>query len=175
MHQHSTSGIRRRKIRIRRWHSTCWHGTMRGCGLTSCVVCINDKFCDIRERNVTIRSEIWTMNILFLGFREIREYVTLLGLILQSLGCRYPTYFAVTVNMIFLVNKDEIQCVAFLSMCRLLYPRRIYTRKFGRPFWACISPPKISRFHLLWLLSLVGYCWKTAVLCSSLLLRRTEL
>jgi hypothetical protein len=31
---------------------------MRGCGLTSLVVCINDKFCDIRERNVTIRSEI---------------------------------------------------------------------------------------------------------------------
>ena len=35
------------------------HGAMRGCGgLTSWVVCINDKFCDIRERNVTIRSEI---------------------------------------------------------------------------------------------------------------------
>ena len=33
------------------------YGTMRGCGLTSWVVCINDKFCDIRERNVTIRSE----------------------------------------------------------------------------------------------------------------------
>jgi hypothetical protein len=34
------------------------HGTMQGCGLTSLVVCINDKFCDIRERNVTRRSEI---------------------------------------------------------------------------------------------------------------------
>ena len=34
------------------------HGTMRGCGLTSLVVCINDKIRDIRERNVTIRSEI---------------------------------------------------------------------------------------------------------------------
>ena len=32
-------------------------GAMRGCGLTSLVVCINDKICDIRERNVTIRSE----------------------------------------------------------------------------------------------------------------------
>jgi hypothetical protein len=31
---------------------------MRGCGLTSHVVCINDPFRDIRERNVTIRSEI---------------------------------------------------------------------------------------------------------------------
>jgi hypothetical protein len=34
------------------------HGGMRGCGLTSWVVCINDKLHDIRKRNVTIRSEI---------------------------------------------------------------------------------------------------------------------
>jgi hypothetical protein len=34
------------------------HGAMRGCGLTSLVVWINDKLRDIRERNVTIRSEI---------------------------------------------------------------------------------------------------------------------
>jgi hypothetical protein len=34
------------------------HGAMRGCGLTSLVVCINDRFCDRRERNVTTRSEI---------------------------------------------------------------------------------------------------------------------
>ena len=34
------------------------HGAMRGCGLNSLVVCINDKEFDIRERNVTIRSEI---------------------------------------------------------------------------------------------------------------------
>jgi hypothetical protein len=34
------------------------HGAMQGCVLTSLVVCINDKFCDTRERNVTIRSEI---------------------------------------------------------------------------------------------------------------------
>ena len=33
-------------------------GAMRGCGLTSLVVCINDKICDLREGNVTIRSEI---------------------------------------------------------------------------------------------------------------------
>jgi hypothetical protein len=33
------------------------HGAMQGCGLTSLVVCIHDKFRDIRERNVTIRSE----------------------------------------------------------------------------------------------------------------------
>ena len=34
------------------------HGAMRGCGLTSWVVCINDKIHDVRERRVTIRSEI---------------------------------------------------------------------------------------------------------------------
>ena len=38
------------------------------------MVCINDKFCDIREINVTIRSEIWTTNIHFVRFRDIREY-----------------------------------------------------------------------------------------------------
>ena len=34
------------------------HGVMRGCGLTSLVVCISDKIHDIKERNVIIRSEI---------------------------------------------------------------------------------------------------------------------
>jgi hypothetical protein len=34
------------------------HGVIRGYGLTSLVVCIKDKLLDIRERNVTIRSEI---------------------------------------------------------------------------------------------------------------------
>jgi hypothetical protein len=34
------------------------HGARRGCALTSLVVCIHDKFRDIRERNATIRSEV---------------------------------------------------------------------------------------------------------------------
>jgi hypothetical protein len=62
-------------------------GAMRGCELTSWVVCITDKSRDIRERNVTIRSEIGTTNIRSLGFRDTRECVTLWGLILWSLGC----------------------------------------------------------------------------------------
>ena len=33
----------------------------------------NDKFRDTRERNVIIRSDIWTTNIRSLGFRDIRE------------------------------------------------------------------------------------------------------
>ena len=63
------------------------HDTMRGCGLTSWVICINDKFCDIREKNVRIRSEIWTTNTRSPGFQDIRECITLWGLILRSLGC----------------------------------------------------------------------------------------
>ena len=65
------------------------HCAMRGCGLTYLVVCINDKFHDKRERErgVTIRSEIWTMNIRSLGFQDIRDCVTLWRLIFQSLGC----------------------------------------------------------------------------------------
>ena len=48
------------------------HGVMRGSGLTSLVACIHDTIHDRRERNVTIRSEIWTTNICSLGFRDIR-------------------------------------------------------------------------------------------------------
>jgi hypothetical protein len=67
------------------------HGAMQGCELTSLVVCINDKFHDIRERNVTRRSEIWTTNIRSLGFRYIREYVTWWRWILPSvLGHEVP-------------------------------------------------------------------------------------
>ena len=65
------------------------HGAMRGCGLTSLEVCINDKIRDRRERNVTIRSEIWTTNIRSLGFWDIREWVILWRLILRSLGCTW--------------------------------------------------------------------------------------
>jgi hypothetical protein len=45
-----------------KWHKKknkkVTHGPMRGCGLTSLVVCSNDNIHDIREKNVTIRSEI---------------------------------------------------------------------------------------------------------------------
>ena len=33
------------------------HGAMLGCGLTSLMVCINNKNCEIMERKVTIRDE----------------------------------------------------------------------------------------------------------------------
>ena len=63
------------------------HDAMQGCGLTSLVVCINDKIRDIRERNVTIKSEFWSTNIHSLGLRDVREWVILWMLILRSLGC----------------------------------------------------------------------------------------
>ena len=91
IHQHSISNIRRRiKIKIKK--VTLYmltHGAMWGCGLTSWVVCINDKFHDIRKRNMTIRSKIWTTNIRSVGFWDIREYVTLWKLGLWSLGCMH--------------------------------------------------------------------------------------
>ena len=68
------------------------------CGLTSLVVCINEKNHDIRERNVTIRSEIWAMNIHSLGFRDIRECVALWRLILWRLG--YKTHAFTISSMI---------------------------------------------------------------------------
>jgi hypothetical protein len=80
---------------VNKWHkkkkkkkSHMWtHGAIRECGLTSWMVCINDKCHDIRERNVAIKSEIWTTNIRSLRFPDIGECVTLWGLILRSLGC----------------------------------------------------------------------------------------
>ena len=45
---------------------------------------------NIKERNVTKRSEIRTMNILSLEFQDIREWVILWRLILRSLGCTQP-------------------------------------------------------------------------------------
>jgi hypothetical protein len=45
---------------------------MQGCRLTSLMVCINARTHDIRERNVTIRGEIWTKNICSLEFRYQR-------------------------------------------------------------------------------------------------------
>jgi len=62
-------------------------GAMRGCELTSLVIYINDKIPNVRERNVTIRSDIWITNIRSLGFQNIREWVTLWRLILRRLGC----------------------------------------------------------------------------------------
>ena len=59
MHQHSTNGIRKRiinKKKVTLYILT--HGIMRGCEVTSLVVCTNIKIHDIRDRNVTTRSEI---------------------------------------------------------------------------------------------------------------------
>ena len=69
------------------------HGAMRGCGLPSLKVCINDKIHDIRERNVTIRSEIWTTNIRSLGFHDSREWVILWRFVLRSLVCIILRWF----------------------------------------------------------------------------------
>ena len=57
------------------------------CELTSLVVYIDNKICDIRERIVTVRSEICTTNIRSLGFWDIRDWVILWGLMLRNLGC----------------------------------------------------------------------------------------
>jgi hypothetical protein len=102
------------------------HGAMRGYGLTSLVVCINDKFCDIRESDVTIRSEIWTTNIRSLQFQDIRERVTLWGLILWSLGCTllwsiygsvgessHPVTKCNSRRLSFQVSKLELRCQTY--------------------------------------------------------------
>ena len=50
MHQHSTSGIRRKtKKVVKVTLHMLTHGAMRGCGLTSSMVCLNDMFRDIKR------------------------------------------------------------------------------------------------------------------------------
>ena len=85
MHQHSTTGIRQRR---RRRHSTYWHmAQCKGVGWLLWWFALITNIRDIRERNVTIKSVVWTMNIRSLRFRDIRKWVILWGLTLGSLGC----------------------------------------------------------------------------------------
>ena len=60
-HQHSTSGIKWRiRIEIKMWHSTYWHMTQcEGVGWLLWWFALMTNIGDIRERNVTIRNEIW--------------------------------------------------------------------------------------------------------------------
>ena len=106
MHQHSTSGIRKRKRSVTLPMLT--HGAMWGCGLTSLMVCINDTFCDIRERNMTIRSDIWTTKIRSLGFWEFIECVTLWKLILRSLGCISSLYMVFAEGISFTLEVHQV-------------------------------------------------------------------
>ena len=87
MHQQFNKWYKKEKKNKKKTLCILTCGTKEGCRLTSLVVCINVKPHDIRERNVTTRSEIWSKNICSLRFQDIREWVTLRELILQSLGC----------------------------------------------------------------------------------------
>ena len=100
------------------------HGAMGGCGLTSLVVCINNKICGIR-------GEIWTTNIHSLGFQDIMvndtmegvsEWVTLWGLILWSLGCtalQYPRWLGLVA---FYLIWAKVQ----VSLCFQIYLQWVY-------------------------------------------------
>ena len=54
---------------------------------------------DIRERNVTIKSEIWTTNNRPLGFWDIREWVIIWWLILRSFGCTCILHMSLQVQL----------------------------------------------------------------------------
>ena len=120
MHQHSTKWQKKKTLHI------LTHGAMRGCRLTSLVVCINDKIHDLRGKNVTMRSEIWTTNIRSLGFQDIRNWVISWKLILRSLGC-IITYLEGLGSFLFfsLNKKDEDK---------------------GHCGWACETLPGVDKF-----------------------------
>ena len=116
MHQHSTSGIRRRSRRRR--HSTCWH--MAQCEGVSWLLwwfALLTNIRDIRERNTIIRNEIWTTSIRSLRFGDIRERVTLRRLILQSLGCKHMS-IRPHLPFTFAMSGGGCVCVQGLSISR---------------------------------------------------------
>jgi hypothetical protein len=96
------------------------HVAMRGSGLASAVVCINDEFSDIRERYVIIRSEIWTTNIRSLVFGDIRESVTLWGLIVQSLGCIMDGRLVIPTHSLGEVTMQQSTRGQLASWCQML-------------------------------------------------------
>jgi hypothetical protein len=61
------------------------HGVMWGCGLTSLVVCINDKIRDIREKCDNKEQDL-NYGHPFPRVWDIREWMTLWRLILHSVG-----------------------------------------------------------------------------------------
>ena len=141
------------------------HGAMQRCGLTSWVVCINDKNRDTRERNVTIRSEIWTTNIHSLGFWDIKKWVTLWRLILQSLG--YNLQIPLKQSVSCPKSSASTGCVsnstgssatnlAVGSPCSLIYiarvgspawpPAKNKNKNWGSPFF--LVPPQSFTYFL---------------------------
>ena len=73
MHAPTFNKLHKKKNKNKVTFHILTHGVMRGCELTSLVIYIDDKICDIWERNVTLRSEILVTNIRLLGFQFIRE------------------------------------------------------------------------------------------------------
>ena len=94
---------KKRGIKIRRWHSPYRH--MVQCKVVGWLLwwfALVTKNCGIRERNMTIRSEIWTTNILSLGFRVIREWVLIWMLIFTE----FMVYFLIpTLSSVAIISK----------------------------------------------------------------------
>ena len=130
------------------------HGTMQGCRLASWVVYINDKFCDIREKNVTIRSKIWTTNICSLGFRDSRECVTLWGLILRSI--RVHMWSCVDYCIMYPIRR-YIDCKDYLSCCQEFKFRSWCGRNYCRSYLT--ASVLINRHILTVLTDLFNSSW----------------
>ena len=79
---------------------------------------MNDGIHDIRERNVTVRSEIWTTNICRLGFQDIMEVdIKEFGVYLVSL---IPLCVAQFTNCIHPCGVTNIKCKPNI-ICHSLY------------------------------------------------------
>ena len=159
MHKHSASGLRRRKrITTKRRHCTYWHmAQYEGrCGLTSLMACVNHKkIRDIRERNVTIRSEIWTTNIHSLEFQDIREWVILYELILQTLGVSHH-------KLVTREGRGSSHWIELIPSSMTVFVHFILHKK--------LSSKKVYRRHIKYPMTLnnhIQYSW-SAPQCKSL-------
>ena len=172
MHQRSTSGIRKKNKKNKQVTlNMLTHGAMRGCGLTSLMVCTNDNFRDIRERNVTIKSEIWTRNIDSLEFWDIKKWVTLWRLISHNLGCvcLQTETIAVKAPVILIlhilrwhVDWDELKNKQHCNSCRwdlvVVFPMRWHL--YGVFFLYMILMSIVKGFQLTTLHDMRSTFWK---------------
>ena len=136
------------------------HGAMRGCGLTSLVAYVYDKICDVRERNVTIRSEIWTTNLRSLGFQNIREWVILWRLILRSLGCTYMYEYMLAIMQRVLWTAPSLNTV--WNSRKTISPQDMHN---GQDIY--LTPPLNSHTHLAPFCSACLYSTGSGEECSS--------
>ena len=135
---------------------TTW--CVQACGLNTLVVYFNVETHVYERRNVTIRSEIETMNIRSLGFRDVREGVTLRRLILWSLRC---IFFQREGQVLFvkkkLVNNEELPNVAWIWCFLRIFMGLFPTFDPAQEYYNFTLIHAMFKVHQVWVFRLMAW------------------